>query len=115
MTGRGAEKTVFGARPDYWIAFSLVLASLAVYGPVADYPFISLDDSLYVFENPHIREGLSLKGIRWALTATYASNWHPLTWLSHMTDITLFGMHPGRHHLTNLYLHVLNSLMLFLL
>ena len=115
MTGRGEERTVFGARSDYWIAFCLVLASLAVYGPVADYPFINLDDSLYVFENPHIREGLSLKGIRWALTATYASNWHPLTWLSHMTDITLFGMYPGRHHLTNLYLHVLNSLVLFLL
>ena len=114
MTGRGSEKAVFGARPDYWIAFGLVLVSLVVYGPVADYPFINLDDSLYVFENPHIREGLSLKGIQWALTATYASNWHPLTWLSHMADITLFGMHPGRHHLTNLYLHVLNSLMLFL-
>ena len=114
MTGRGAEKTVFGARLDYWIAFSLVLTILAVYGPVADYPFINLDDPVYVFENPHIREGLSLKGMRWALTATYASNWHPLSWLSHMTDITLFGMNPGRHHLTNLYLHVLNSLLLFL-
>ncbi|RJQ60494.1 MAG: tetratricopeptide repeat protein [Desulfobacteraceae bacterium] len=114
MTRGRTEKALFGVRPDYWISFALILAILGAYGPITNYPFINLDDSVYVYENPHIREGLSLKGIRWALTATYASNWHPLTWLSHMADVTLFGMNPGLHHLTNLYLHVINSLMLFL-
>ena len=59
------------------------------------------------------REGLSLHGLRWALTSTEASNWHPLTWASHMLDVELFGLDPGAHHLVNVALHLVNSCLLF--
>lgn len=99
-------------RPVYWISLFLVLSILAVYGQMHHYPFITLDDPTYVEGNPHIREGLTLKGAYWALTAIYASNWHPLTWISHMMDVEFFGMAAGPHHVTNILLHILNSLLL---
>jgi hypothetical protein len=53
--------------------------------------------------------------VRWALTSGYFANWHPLTWISHMVDVQLFGLNGGAHHLTNLVLHVANTLLLFVL
>src|SRR5207245_1448043 len=78
-------------------------------------PFIdNYDDSLYVTGNPHVTSGLSPANIAWALGGVCAGNWHPVTMLSHMTDVTLFGLVPGSHHLVNLALHVLDTLLLFL-
>ena len=92
----------------------LALATAVLYFRAGGFPFIdNYDDSLYVTNNPHVRGGLSLEGIRWALTGVCAGNWHPLTMLSHMADCTLFGVSPGGPHLVNVALHVANALLLF--
>ena len=93
----------------------LVLAVLTglVYGPVGGHDFVNYDDAEYVYENPRVLAGLTLDGVRWAFTESHAANWHPLTWLSHMADVELFGAAPGRHHLVNVVLHVLNALLCF--
>ena len=65
-------------------------------------------------DNPHVRAGLNAAGIAWAFTASYAANWHPLTWLSHMLDVELFGLNPGPHHVVNLVLHVANTILVWL-
>lgn len=96
------------------ISLLLILSALIAYWQVQDHPFTSFDDEMYVTNNPPVREGISLRGILWAFTTTHAGNWHPLTWLSHMLDVELFGLNPGGHHLTNLLLHVVNTLLLFL-
>lgn len=96
------------------ICIVLIFGTLALYWQTTNHPFSSLDDPTYVLANSHVRHGLSLKSVEWALTAFYASNWHPLTWISHMADVQLYGMNPTGHHLTNLLLHIANSLLLFL-
>jgi hypothetical protein len=93
----------------------LVLGTFVLYAQVLGHEFIYLDDRTYVTENPAVLGGLSGGGIAWAFTTTYASNWHPLTWLSHMLDCELFGTEAGRHHLTNLLLHCANVCLLFAL
>ncbi len=100
----------------YWslcIYVVLALATLAVFRQVYNYDFINYDDFKYVSENSHVKSGLTGAGIVWAFTTGHASNWHPLTWLSHMLDCQLFGTEAGRHHLSNLLLHVVNALLLF--
>jgi tetratricopeptide (TPR) repeat protein len=82
-------------------------------GPVRDAGFVSFDDRTYLTENPRVREGLSRDGVRWALTSFRASNWHPLTWISHQADAALHGLDPAGHHLTNLLLHLGNALATF--
>ena len=93
----------------------LALVTLAVHGQVLGHDFLHYDDPIYVTDNPTVQEGLGWEGIRWAFTTTHRSNWFPLTWLSHMLDCQLFGLEPAGHHLTNLLLHVLNTLLLFAL
>jgi len=100
-------------RPWLLIALFLAMATLAVYWQVRNCEFINFDDDLYVTRNHHVRSGLTLDGAGWALTATRAKNWHPLTWLSHMLDVELYGMDPGGHHATNLIFHIINTLLLF--
>jgi Flp pilus assembly protein TadD len=90
-------------------------AVVAVYRPSLGNGFVNLDDTDYVFANQEVRNGLSLRGIAWAFTAFHAANWHPLTWLSHMLDVTLFGMRPSGHHLTSVMLHAAASVLLLLL
>ena len=96
------------------IALLLIALSVLVYLPVKDYPFISYDNSLYVTENWRVQEGLSWENVKWALVALEAGFWHPLTWLSHMLDCTLFGLDPAGHHLTSVVLHIGSTLFLFL-
>src|SRR5712691_4792666 len=83
--------------------------------PFVEHDFVNFDDRLYVTENPVVQQGLTLDGALWALHTNHASNWHPVVWLSHMMDCSCFGLFPGGHHLTNLLLHVLNTVLLFLL
>jgi tetratricopeptide (TPR) repeat protein len=92
----------------------LVVATLATYGDLRTHQFINYDDNAYITDNPPVQAGLTLKGLSWAFTTLHATNWHPLTWLSHMLDCQLFGLNPGAHHLTNLVFHIANSLLLFL-
>jgi Flp pilus assembly protein TadD len=83
-----------------------------VYAPVWHHEFVNYDDDRYVTENPFVRQGLSPASFHWALTATHASNWHPLTWLSHMLDVELYSLEPGGHHLTSVALHAANAVIL---
>lgn len=92
----------------------LLLVTAAVYWPVHDFQFVSFDDTLYVTDNNRVREGLSVGNAAWAFTATAASNYHPLTWLSHLADVQLFGLNAGRHHQVSLLFHLLNTLLLLL-
>lgn len=97
------------------IVLFLSLATLIVYWPVRSHEFIGLDDYAYVANNPQVQGGLSVHGLIWTFTSTEASNWHPLTWLSHMLDCQLFGLSPGWHHFINLMFHIGNTLFLFFL
>jgi tetratricopeptide (TPR) repeat protein len=93
----------------------LILVGVA-FGAVTGFSFVTFDDDLYVTSNPAVRGGLTRAGVRWAFTAVgYASNWHPLTWLSHQLDVTLFGLDPAGHHLTGAILHAANAVLLFVL
>ena len=91
----------------------LIATTLIVFGQAGNYGFVDYDDNEYVSENHHIQNGISSQGLYWAFTTGHAANWHPLTWVSHMMDIQLFGMNPHWHHLTNLLFHIANVLLLF--
>ncbi len=95
------------------ICLVLVVGILSCYWQVQNFGFVNIDDSVYVYENPHVRAGLTFDGLIWAFTTNEAANWHPLTWFSHMLDWQLFGPDPGAHHWTNLLFHMANSLLLF--
>jgi hypothetical protein len=91
----------------------LIASTLAVFWQVNQYDFINIDDEVYVTENLHVQSGITLDGLRWAFSTTYAEFWHPLTWLSLMFDFQLYGLNAGGYHLTNLILHILSTLLLF--
>lgn len=95
------------------VAGAIAAVCLAIYFRTLFADFINLDDDLYVYDNPFVLGGLGIKGISWALTAFQASNWHPLTWISHQLDVSLFGASAGGHHATSVLLHTINSLLLF--
>jgi tetratricopeptide (TPR) repeat protein len=89
--------------------------ALAVFGKALGNGFVSLDDEPYVTANPRVLQGLSWQGVRWAFTTTTEANWHPLTWISHMGDVSLYGTDPSGHHLTSLLLHGANAALVLLL
>lgn len=95
------------------IACALILLVAVSYWPVFDYGFINYDDPLYVTENTHVKMGVTVEGLVWAFRDFGSSNWHPLTWLSHMIDWQWFGDNAGGHHGTNILLHAGNAVLLF--
>lgn len=95
------------------ICVVLVLVTLVGFEQVRHHKFVSYDDNTYVTENPHVTGGINSKSIGWAFTTSHGSNWHPLTWISHMVDCQLFGVNPGAHHIVNLLFHIANTLLLF--
>ena len=95
------------------ICLLIIIATLAVYWQIQEHEFINFDDNEYIYENEHVQQGITLEGTIWAFTAYHSNNWHPLTWLSHMLDVELFGLNPGWHHLINLFLHITNTLLLY--
>ena len=97
------------------LLLSVLVAALTVaaYWPVLQCGFVNYDDPLYVTANPHVQAGLTWPNVGWAFTAHHASNWHPVTWLSHMVDCQSFGLNPAGHHLVSLLLHLANTLLLF--
>src|SRR5262245_35301363 len=97
------------------ICIGLVALTWAVFGQPFRHQFINYGDPLYVYDNPHVRAGLSWHGIAWAFTHIHSQNWHPLTTISHMLDCQLFGLNPGPHHLVNVFWHSLAALLLFIL
>ncbi len=91
----------------------LVILAFFVYWPAHLYEFINFDDPIYIINNPAIQNGLNWQSVKWAFSSFYAGNWHPLTWLSHTLDWQVYGNFAGGHHLTNLFFHIANSLLLF--
>jgi protein O-mannosyl-transferase len=99
---------------DLIVCLCLVALTWAVFGQTLTHDFVNFDDHVYVYENPLVVRGLSTEGIIDAFTHTHARNWHPLTTLSHMLDCQLFGLKAGGHHATNVILHTMAVLLLFL-
>ena len=93
----------------------LVAATLAFYNPVTHNQFIAFDDSSYILKNSRVQSGLTWDTVKWSFTTFQDGNWHPLTWLSHALDCQFFHLNPTGHHYTNLLLHVINAVLLFLL
>jgi tetratricopeptide (TPR) repeat protein len=111
------------ARGSFWrgtmrrpavLCLLLALGTFAVFLPVARQGFVNYDDSDYVTENPHVLGGLKWANIVWAFTTGHASNWHPLTWLSHMLDCQIFGTQAGPQHMISVGFHIANALLLLL-
>jgi len=91
----------------------LMVMTAAVFSPVLFHEFINYDDTDYITENPKVLSGWTKEGLAWAFKTRLHAHWHPLTWLSHMTDYALFGSNPMGHHLTSLLLHLANTVILF--
>jgi protein O-mannosyl-transferase len=98
---------------NLWIYAGLAIAILVAYLPVKTYDFVNFDDPDYVSGNAHVRQGITPGGIEWALTSTESANWFPVTRLSHMLDVEMFGLDAGWHHLVNVLLHAIATLLLF--
>jgi len=96
-------------------ALLLFLGTLALYYPALHNGFVNYDDPAYVTANPHVQQGLTPNTVRWAFAATSEANWHPLTWISHALDVSLFGLAPAGHHAQSIIFHAFNVALLFLL
>jgi Flp pilus assembly protein TadD len=110
-TARTERKATFPLAA-LWASLGLVVAVGIAYWPTHAFGFVRFDDPTYVTENPHIVNGVTWSGIQWAFTSGYGANWHPLTWLSHMLDVQLFGFDGGAHHVTNMLIHALTTVLL---
>ncbi len=97
------------------VCIVLVVVTVIAYRGVRSSDFLTYDDIGYILENQHVQQGVTLQNIAWAFTTFFAANWHPLTWISHMVDWSIYGNSPGGHHITNLCLHAANAVLLFLL
>ena len=104
---------------DRWLLIGICVALAAitwlVFGQTLRHDFVNYDDNDYVTKNAQVSRGLTLEGIAWAFTRVHCSNWHPLTWISHMVDCQFYGLNPWGHHLTSVLLHAANAILLFLL
>ncbi|MBI2422920.1 MAG: tetratricopeptide repeat protein [Candidatus Hydrogenedentes bacterium] len=101
-----------GASPRV-LGVCLVALAVLVYGQMLGHDFVSFDDPAYVVGNPHVNGGLTWAGVQWAFTGVHVGNWHPLTSLAHMLDVSLFGLRPWGHHLMSLVLHAINGVLAF--
>jgi hypothetical protein len=106
------ETSATGRLPRALPLLLIAVATLAVYGRLPANRFVVYDDPEYITENVHVLHGLTTEGIGWAFTSIYQGNWHPLAWISHMLDVTLFGLNPAGHHGMALLLHLANALLL---
>lgn len=105
----------FPDRSDRIIATALFVAVVLVFGRTTSFGFVEFDDPLYVQRESHVLGGLTAENVSWAMTTTHLANWHPLTWMSYMADVTLFGGGPAVHHGVNVALHAANTLLLYVL
>jgi protein O-mannosyl-transferase len=96
------------------ICLLLILSTFTVYWQVQDHEFIGFDDNIIITDNLNVQAGLTKESINWALTTFHEGNWGPLTWLSHILDYQFYGLNPKGHHLTNLFLHIVSALILFM-
>jgi hypothetical protein len=115
---RSSHRADWALRRTVWdlLAVALLLLGIfAIYGRVSGFDYAAIDDAGYVQGNSEVRDGLTLSGLRWAFTETRLHNWHPLTWISHMIDVSLFGPAPGPQHVVNALIHGANSVLVYLL
>ncbi|MGB8367760.1 MAG: tetratricopeptide repeat protein [Limisphaerales bacterium] len=106
-----------GTNPNWLVpGICVFLAAIVwvVFGQTLRYGFVIFDDDQYVYDNPIVQKGLTWEGFRWGLTCGGIGHWHPLTWVSHMLDCQLYGLHAGGHHLTNIVFHAAATILLFL-
>jgi len=96
------------------LALILFVAAFAAFSPALQAGFSNFDDNVYVTENYRVQEGLTAQNVAWALTANHAANWHPLAWMSHMADVSMFGLKPFGHHLTSILFHAAAATVLLL-
>ncbi|HSU53468.1 MAG TPA: tetratricopeptide repeat protein [Candidatus Dormibacteraeota bacterium] len=96
------------------LSIVLALLTVAIFSPVAGHEFVNYDDPDYVTSNSHVVTGLTWENVKWAFTTGHASNWHPITWLSHMLDCQLFGQSAAAHHLINVLYHAADAVLLFI-
>jgi tetratricopeptide (TPR) repeat protein len=108
LTGEASKTTKIA------ICIFLVVATFAAYSQVQDHEFLNYDDNRYVTKNVNVKAGLTSKSISWAFTTLHDGHWFPMTWLSHMLDYQLYGLNPKGHLLTNLFFHIANALILFM-
>lgn len=116
MDIRKSKKPVFittAITPPFFISILLFSMILIVYWQCNDFLFLSYDDPGYVSENIRIQQGVTIENLKWAFSTIYFSNWHPLTWISHMLDAQMYGNDPGKHHFINVLLHGINTILLF--
>jgi len=101
---------------EIFVLLFLISTIFTLYWQVLGFPFTYMDDPTYVIKNTHVQKGISLDSIAWAFSFKHGENlnWHPLTWISHMLDYQLFGLNPGMHHISNVFYHTLNTILLFL-
>jgi tetratricopeptide (TPR) repeat protein len=102
------------ARVRLAICIGLAALVFTAFIPVLRNGFVGYDDPDYVTANPHVNTGVTARNVLWAATAAHANNWHPLTWISHQLDSSVFGQNARGHHLSSLILHIANTLLLFL-
>ena len=114
-TLRTGASVFSGAGQMPWLCLLLGIVVFWTFFPAINNNFVNYDDIAYVTENIHVQPGLTWEGIQWAFRSSTAGNWHPLTWLSHMLDCQLYGLHPWGHHLTSVLLHTANTLLLFVI
>ena len=110
------EKETFFRQNSELITFTVLTALVIfIYAQTVGFGFINFDDNQYVYENPFVINGLNWIGLKWAFTQFHSANWHPVTWLSHQFDATLFGLNAGAHHATNVVFHLINSILAFVI
>ena len=107
------DRFPFAARAEFWLAAVLAVVTLVLFWPAAHFDYINFDDYLYVSENPMVTAGLTWAGVQQAFTTIHEQWWLPLLWLSYMADIAVFGAGPHGHHLVNILLHAVNTVLLF--
>ena len=114
----GSVAAQSGARLDrrviIGVCFALTALVWIVFGQTLTHDFVNFDDDVYVYDNPHVSAGLTVDGLKWVVTHSHASLWHPLTTLTHMADAQLYGLKPRGHHFTNVLLHNIGAVLLFL-
>ena len=108
------KASIFRIPTQVWICLVLVITVLVVYSQVVNHGFVNFDDFEYVADNPNLYHGLTFDAVKGAFKFSEIAYWHPLTWLSHLLDVELYGMDSGRHLQTNVLFHILNTLLLFL-
>lgn len=108
-----SNESFFRQNSELIVITALSLLVIFIYAQTVGFNFINFDDNLYIYENRYVASGLSLTNIQWAFTHFHSANWHPLTWISHQLDATIFGLNAGGHHATNVIFHLINSILAF--